>query len=195
MDCFRLPTKGTTFQPLAPPAGLAAARHQCIQNGTHLAKKYRGGVQNAPKLAERMKKVQFLFDWLHIYVVTVGTLLRTIYLVNLISTINLVSWSLTDLYRISYLISRNSTLSSEKSRIESDRGGSPDWIGSQPDVYTAVHFELPCFDLNLVLVIRLDSISVSCFESLIPILGMCPFPHPCLCRAPALIGLDHVLYP
>eukprot|EP01052_Picozoa_sp_SAG31_P025082 SAG31_NODE_2177_length_6252_cov_4.841378_3_plen_154_part_00 len=32
-------------------AGLAAPRHQSIQNGTHLAKKYRGGVQNAPKLA------------------------------------------------------------------------------------------------------------------------------------------------
>ena len=59
MDCFRLPTKGTTFQPLAPPAGLAAARHQCIQNGTHLAKKYRGGVQNAPKLAKTMKNFNF----------------------------------------------------------------------------------------------------------------------------------------
>ena len=57
MDCFRLPTKGTTFQPLGPPAGLAAARHQCIQNGTHLAKKYRGGVQNAPKLAIRVQNL------------------------------------------------------------------------------------------------------------------------------------------
>ena len=46
MDCFRLPTKGTTFQPLAPPAGLAAARHQCIQNGTH-------------KIAKSMKNLNF----------------------------------------------------------------------------------------------------------------------------------------